>query len=652
MKFKLLPVSGKTIWQNNKPFVWFLLSLLLIHSVLKIIFYQYNQSLLFTGAQTGITGNEKLVLLKWSLLTDLFILLIINGILLFILTATGFITAKISSWFTILLGWLVIPFFTLINSMAILLNLADVFYFPFHLQRANADLFYVLDHPLNRLFQQPFHIISISIIAVFAIIFFMFRMHRRLFSAFIRGNNGRLSAVVLFMFLVFFVAIKGTSSYLFVPNYPLVQLKSNQLPFVQNSIHTFLYSVYRKGNGGLQQNHMRNSEADSLFPIRKKLNLQTQINNRKNIVLFIMESVPYDFFDAGSAYKVNMPFFDSLLQKSIFFNNAFCYAHESNKGITAILAGIPTISDVPVYHSSGINMQITHTASALKALNYKSIFCIGDEYDNFGFAKCANWLGFDKYYSKKDITGYKNLPAHSMGLQDEAVLGFFGQKISGMPSPFLAVHYNISTHFPYDIPASFTSSSSATYTAPMKAMQYYDHSLQLFFEKAKNEPWFANTSFIFCSDHWLFPQGKLAPYTAVSAYRIPIILYDPSFTHKKIDNRLASQFDIAATVLAIAGYRDSVITYGNNLLDSTSLNSVVFSKAGNGLYQVADSSHILGYNAANQKTEFLFNYKSDAGLSKNLSADKSYSGISQKLLKKVQAFLQKANMQYANQPFK
>lgn len=49
-----------------------------------------------------------------------------------------------------------------------------------------------------------------------------------------------------------------------------------------------------------------------------------------------MESVPYDFFDSSSAYKVAMPFFDSLLQKSVFYKNAFGYSHESNKGITAI----------------------------------------------------------------------------------------------------------------------------------------------------------------------------------------------------------------------------------------------------------------------------------------------------------------------------
>jgi len=652
MKFKNFSFSGKAVWQNNKPFAWFLLSLLLIHSVLKIMFYQYNQPLLFSGAETGATGYQKLQLIKWSLAEDMLTLLGINSFLLFTLTIARFITEKISAWLYLPFAWLIIPLFALVNSFALILNLADVFYFRFHFQRANTDLLYVLDHPLNRLMQQHFYIIFIFFLALAGIIYLMFRMHIKLFSAFLRGNNCRLVTAILFLAIAVSFIFKNTFTRWLVPTYPMVQLQSNQLPFVQNSFHTFLFSYFRKGEASLQQNYMSDAEADSAMPIRKKPNISNTKATQKNIVLFIMESVPYDFFDSASAYKVSMPFFDSLLQKSTIFNNAFCYAHESNKGITAILAGVPTLSDIPLYHSSHINMPITHIGSALKKLNYQSLFCIGDEYDNFGFAKCANWLGFDKYYSMEDIPGYKNLPTHSMGLQDEPVLGFFNQKINQQHRPFFAVQYNISTHYPYDIPESFAKRSPAAYTAPMKAMQYYDHSLHQFFNAAKNEAWFANTTFIFCSDHWLFPQGKLGPYTAVSAYRIPIIIYEPSASKKETDTRLASQFDIATTVLGVAGYTDSIISYGNNLLDSSLHNNCVFSRSGSTLYQVTDSSYILGFNSVTNKAEFLYNYKKDVHLTQNLSADKNASLILNSLLIRIRAFLQKANMQYNCNVFK
>jgi phosphoglycerol transferase MdoB-like AlkP superfamily enzyme len=297
-------------------------------------------------------------------------------------------------------------------------------------------------------------------------------------------------------------------------------------------------------------------------------------------------------------------------------------------------------------------MPFTPIGTALKKLNYQSMFCIGDEYDNFGFAKCMNWLGIEKYYSREAIPGYKNLPAHSMGLQDLDVLKFFKQKTDQQQQPFLAIQYNISTHFPYDIPAGFAKKSPPNYNAAMKAMQYYDYSLQQFFNAAKNEPWFANTTFIFCSDHWLFPQGKLGPYTAVSANHIPIIIFDPSDNKKKTVNRLASQFDIHATILAAAGYSDSIISYGNNLSDSSVGDKYVFSKSGGTIYQVMDSNYVLGFNTISNKAEYLYNYKKDILLNKNLAADKNASQILNGLLIRIKAFLQKTISHYNSNPVK
>ena len=652
MRFKNLSLSGKAVWQNNKPFIWFLFSLLLLHSVLKIIFYQYNQPLLFTGSDTNIEWYETLKLVKWSLAEDMLTLLGINSFLLFVLTIARLVIEKIPAWLDIALSWLIIPFFSLVNSFALILNLGDIFYFRFHFQRANADLLYVLDHPWNRLMQQHFLIILIFFITLAAIIYLMLRIHLKLYRSFISGKNGRLITWALFTGLGLSLFFKDTLTRFLVPTYPMVQLQSKQLPFVQNSFHTFLYSYFRKGEANLQRNYMSDAEADSLMPIRKKLNASNTQTGKKNIVLFIMESVPFDFFDSSSTYKVNMPFFDSLLQKSTFFNNAFCFAHESNKGITAILTGIPTLSDIPLYHSPYINMPITPIGTELKKLNYQSMFCIGDEYDNFGFAKCMNWLGIENYYSKETIPGYKNLPAHTMGLQDEQVLNFFKQKIDQQHEPFLAIQYNISTHYPYDIPESFAKKSPVDYTAPMKAMQYYDYSLQQFFNAAKNEPWFTNTTFIFCSDHWLFPQGKLGPYTVISENRIPIIIFDPADTKKKTVNRLVSQFDVHATIMAAAGYPDSIISYGNNLLDSTAISHFVFSKSGSTGYQVMDSNYVLGFNTISNKAEYLYNYKKDILLSKNLITDKNASQILSGLLQRIKAFLQKTSSHYNSTPVK
>jgi len=183
-------------------------------------------------------------------------------------------------------------------------------------------------------------------------------------------------------------------------------------------------------------------------------------------------------------------------------------------------------------------------------------------------------------------------------------------------------------------------------------MSYYDHSLQLFFNQAKNEPWFSQTVFIFCSDHWMVPDDHNIGFNPITGYRIPLIIYDPASNKKIINKKLSSQFDVMGTILALAGCKDSIITYGANLLDSNSTNDFVISKANTHLYHITDSAYILGFNYSNDKAEFLYHYSTDRALRYNLINEKAAQNKLAELTLKAKAFIQKADMQYNNHPFK
>ena len=644
MKVNYLPSRSKAAWQNNKPFLLFILSGLTILSVLKIIFYNYNYHFIFSASDEVNGWKDKLMLVKWSLWNDLFILLLVNIPLLILLQLARLVPGKIISRVILIAA-------VMVNSAVVLLNLSDIFYFRFHFQRASADLLYVLDHPFKELFHLNIFIIAAFFLAIGGIIFLTWKMHIQFFKAFTSGKRCGLVTLLVLVAIALLPFYKNSFEKALIPTFPLVELNSKQLLIVENSFHSFAYSILRKGQDIPIQNYLPVAECDSIFPIRKLIPANNNTGH-KNIVLFIMESVPYDFFDTRSPFKVAMPFFDSLLEKSTFYNNAFCYAHLSNKGITAILAGMPTVSDIPLYHSQFVNMPLTHIGTALQKNNYHSFFCIGDDFDNFGFAKCVHWLGIENYYCREDIPGYKNLPAHTMGLQDEYVLDFMHKKINETAQPFFAINYNISTHYPYDLPASFTKKFPPGYTSPMKAMSYYDHSLGQFFSAAEKESWFKNTVFIFCSDHWMAPDDNRIKFNAISGYRIPIIIYDPAVNEKKSITQPVSQFDVMGTILSISGYKDSIISYGKVLPDDMNTGEIIFSRANASLYQVSDSAYVLGFNPVNNKAEFLYHYTTDNDLQQNLLGDNTVTGIRDKLTKKILAFLQKASMQYNGAQFK
>src|SRR5689334_4568801 len=103
-------------------------------------------------------------------------------------------------------------------------------------------------------------------------------------------------------------------------------------------------------------------------------------------------------------------------------------------------------------------------------------------------------------------------------------------------------------------------------------------------------------------------------------------------------------------MMAAAGYKDSIISYGGNLLDSNSLKGLAFSKAGSSLYQVTDSSYVLGFNVNNGRVEYLYNYKTDSRLKNNLAENKNASGVSDALTWQLKLFIQKAGLHYSGSP--
>lgn len=535
-------------------------------------------------------------------------------------------------------------FSTCLGALAILLNLADIFYFPFHRQRADADLLYVLRNPFKDSSLSVWMIIA-GIVFTFLLSFiYLWKQHKKMVAEKLSGTRFLITTFIL---LLIFASIFTGHSKKMIPTRPLTDIKAIPLPLVQNSFHTFLYSIYRSRESVIPSaEYMPYSEQEAIFPISKK-NINTAAVP-KNIVLFIMESVPYEFFDPASGYKPVLPFLDSLLDHAVYYSNAFSYSYNSNKGITAILTGIPTITDIPLYHSGFTGIDKTSVGTSLQQKNYYSSFFIGDHYDDFGFAKCCNWTGIRDYYCMQDIPGYRQLEKHPLGLHDEYVLDFMQQKLQQTSQPFFAAQYNISTHYPNDLPVAWQKKlAPLRLPAPMKSMMYYDECLRRFFKDAAAQPWFKNSVFIFCSDHWANPGAAVPHDDIVNSFRIPVFIYDPAVNKKEIKANTVSQLDIMNTILAYAGIKEPVISYGESLLDAPAdSNRVVFTKINNSVYEAINKDYVLGFNADEGKTLYCYLYVTDPKRKNNLAGEKNSSVDS--LQTNMKAFLQAASRHYRN----
>jgi len=616
---------------------------------LKLLILQFALKLLFAWVNPPAPGEDNWWnlsamgdMLPWSFAVDAFTLLwaCLPG---FICLLAGSLLKPLNGFAKTLALWA----FTVPVSAASLLNLADVFYFPFHRQRANADLLYVTGHAFQKtVIQNP----GWSMLALLVAVLICGLLYRFALSC-IRQLPEQTPLAIMFSGVPVALAVGWAFAKpgMIMPNYPLTGISSSKLVYVQQSAGTFLYSVFRHKDARADTLHyMDQAESRALQPLLKN-SIPVQVNtSKRNIMLFIMESVPADFFDDHSPFRLHMPFMDSLRQHARYFQNAYSYSHHSNKGIVAILAGMPTLTEVPVYHSPYTRLPVTGIGHRLKDSGYTSMFFIGDDYDDFGFAKCVNWLGFSRYFCREDIPGYKEMESHTMGLHDEYVLDFMGKQLAKQRQPFLAVHYNTSTHYPNDLPSSFKRKDWPENISPqMKSMLYYDQCLRDFFRQAKNEPWFNNTVFLFCSDHWMYPDERRPSAHARQHFRIPVMWYDPQDPSGVHIRKPVSQLDMLNTILLFSGNTQPFISYGEQLpmRDSTGYR-VLYIRENASTYQALDSQYLLRFNTVHGKAESLFDYRSDPSLSKNILGK---AGAAESvMLRSMQAFLQQLSSHHLN----
>lgn len=635
--FKLL-LMGPSILKRisgEKTAAFFLIKLLVLLCLLKFAFFFYNRHV---GGGWGIHDLPTLIrIIGWSVLYDTIVLFFLNLPFFILLILIKPFDKKNK------IGWILPILFAILTTAAILLNVSDIFYYHFHLQRADADLLFVIQNPLSKTFVHHFLISLVALLLSILLAVFIFRSYKKILN---QNYTGRFFIITPLFMLAVLMLFFLTGVRKAVPTYPLIHLTANQLPLAQSSVHTFLYSVYRKNELTVTSHqYMSFNEARSIFPVNKQIVPATP-GIKKNIVLFIMESIPEEFFNPGSRYKVAMPFLDSLVAKSTYFQNAYSYSHSSNNGIVAILGGLPTLTEIPVYHSKYINISFTHIGKKLAEKNYSSSFFIGDHYDDFGFAKCCNWLGI-RYHSMEDVPGYKKLKKHSMGLHDEHVLSFVMKKADEIKQPFFITHFNISTHFPNTLPATyFEQFKEKNFNAEMKSMNYYSECLRTFFEKARTKDWYSNTVFLFVADHWMCPDFRNVTLDVVESFHIPLFIYDPSHEKKLVVTRPVSQLDILNTILSYTGAKDSIIGYGNNLLDTINNNvATVFCKENSVLYEAIDSSFVLGFNVVTGEAEFCYNFRSDEKRKINLVNQPGNENV-QSLTLQMKSFLQTASFHY------
>jgi phosphoglycerol transferase MdoB-like AlkP superfamily enzyme len=346
---------------------------------------------------------------------------------------------------------------------------------------------------------------------------------------------------------------------------------SNNISF--EKINTSTYPKIDTSNYAFSQ--------DSSLPmlkIPKKSNNQNSFypNSKKtNVVLILMESLRAKESGAYGAPISFTPAFDRLSKSGMLFKNFYANGTQTVRGELSILFSFyPNYTGQPIY-SKKPDLKLSSIPGILKDEGYKTMWISGykSTYANkYGFLKNH---GIETFYdgSELDPSSTEKL---GWGYSDKEIFNYAEKILDKQEGPFFAEIMTLSNHWPFDepydpSPEKLPNTSDKGYQNYCKGIFYTDWAMGQFMEKMKTKPYFENTLFIITSDHgiWYFPpEENLTTVEKEEAYfRMPFLIYSPAALKPKVSNIIASQVDIAPTVLDILGINRPNAFLGQSMID-------------------------------------------------------------------------------------
>lgn len=271
---------------------------------------------------------------------------------------------------------------------------------------------------------------------------------------------------------------------------------------------------------------------------------------RKNIVILLLESHGAQFIKALGGRNLS-PNIDKLIQQGWAFTNLYATGTRSVRGIEAVISGFPPTPARSIVKLGKSQTHFFTIADVLKKQGYVTQFIYGGEshFDNMKHFFLGN--GFSNIL---DAPTFPNpMYVGSWGVCDEDLFKKADQqytKLTKESKPFFSLVFTSSNHSPFEYPQGRIAPVNHPAATRENAVKYADYAIGQFFEKAKKSTYWNNTIFLIIADHDDRTYGnQIVP---VEHFHIPAIITGGGI-QPQMDDRLASQLDMPATLLSLAG---------------------------------------------------------------------------------------------------
>ncbi|MBQ9522726.1 MAG: sulfatase-like hydrolase/transferase [Paludibacteraceae bacterium] len=537
------------------------------------------------------------------------------------------------------------------NTLGIIANCADMVYVRFTDKRTSLDVFKEFANESNLMSVFWESMVGYWYVTLFALVLIvLWILLTRTKAEIDYPQWGRWPKVrfyvretALFLVSIYFVVI-GIRSGFGAYTRPLTlsnALQYTDTPLEANIVLNTPFSILlSSSNKALTDPHyMSLEEAEkTMNPLRQPREGATP--NGKNVVVFIMESFSKEYIgffnrdlDKGT-YKGYTPFLDSLLEHSVTYRRSFATGRKSIDAMPSILSSLPRVGE-PYILTPYYNNSVMSIPSCLRELGYQTAFFHGAPNGSMGFQAYARSCGFEAYYGMNEYEGPEAFDG-TWAIWDEEFLQYYARQMSKMHEPFMTAVFTASSHHPYKVPERYAGVFDKG-TQPIHAcIGYSDNALRLFFETAKQQPWYHNTLFVLTADHT--NQLEHAEYVNDKGrYEVPILFYDPQREEGlMVEDMPVSQVDIMPSVLAYTGYDRPYFSFGEDVLTGKKETPYVVC-SNQSLYQVVTPEWFMLSDG--EKVQHLYEYTTDPCLKEDQVAEAENEEV-QEAQAYLRAFLQ------------
>lgn len=297
------------------------------------------------------------------------------------------------------------------------------------------------------------------------------------------------------------------------------------------------------------------------YDIRRRVPARGE-EKRLNVILVTVESLSAEFLGVFGNTQGLTPNLDRLAREGWLFTRFFATGSRTTRGLEAICLSIPPTPGQSLVKRPA-QPGFYNIGSEFQARGYDVTFFYGGlgYFDNMNSFFSHN--GF-RIIDESDLADDEQGFATAWGVADEYMYKRILREADaahGAGRHFFHYLMTTSNHRPYLFPQGRIDLPTGSRKAVVK---YTDWAIGDFMAQARQKPWFEDTVFIFVADHCASSAGKEA--LDASKHHIPLIIHSPKHLPARRVDALASQIDLAPTLLGLLNFGYESRFFGHDVL--------------------------------------------------------------------------------------